>query len=250
MQTLLLVLIVLLGVAGGMVVNYLADVYGVGEKLTRPFCTSCKDPFPLVTYFLWPRKCESCGARRSSRAWIVEAISVGLVLWIWLVPTNELPFLLSFLLVEYLIFVFVLDVEHKEVVISVVGFLIAAANGWVLHGWLSTLIGALVGAAVMFGFYLLGDVLARWLARRQGRELDEVALGLGDVFLSGVLGAALGWPGVVAGLVFAIILGGVISGFIILVMVIRKKYEAFTAIAYGPFILLSIFYLLYLKDLL
>ena len=37
---------------------------------------------------------------------------------------------------------------------------------------------------------------------------EDVALGFGDVHLSGILGLLLGWPGITGGLFVAIILGG------------------------------------------
>jgi leader peptidase (prepilin peptidase)/N-methyltransferase len=75
---------------------------------------------------------------------------------------------------------------------------------------------------------------------------DEVALGFGDVNFAGILGLLLGWPGISAGLLFTVLAGGLISLLIILGMLITKKYKAFTAIPYAPFLILSAFYLLYL----
>jgi leader peptidase (prepilin peptidase)/N-methyltransferase len=57
--------------------------------------------------------------------------------------------------------------------------------------------------------------------------------------LSGVLGMLLGWPGIAAGLVYTIFLGGIGSLVVILYLVLRKKFKAFTAIPYGPFLLLA-----------
>jgi len=62
------------------------------------------------------------------------------------------------------------------------------------------------------------------------------------------LGLLLGWPGIVAGLVLAILLGGVISLFYLLVMLVLRKYKAFTAIPYGPFLVASAILLLFFKD--
>jgi len=75
---------------------------------------------------------------------------------------------------------------------------------------------------------------------------DEVALGFGDVNLSGILGMLLGWPAIVVGLFFGILAGGVVSLVIILWMLISKKYRAFTAIPYAPFLILGAIFLIYL----
>jgi leader peptidase (prepilin peptidase)/N-methyltransferase len=97
----------------------------------------------------------------------------------------------------------------------------------------------------MFGLYYLGDLFARWMARMRGKVLDEVALGFGDVMLSGVLGLILGWPGIVAGLVLAILLGGVVSMVYIVYRMIRHSYQPFIAIPYAPFLIIGTILLLY-----
>jgi len=79
------------------------------------------------------------------------------------------------------------------------------------HGLLDTLLGGAAGFGTMFALYLLGDSFARWIARRRGEALDEVALGFGDVNLLGVIGLILGWPGIVAGLVLGILIAGLVS---------------------------------------
>jgi len=110
-----------------------------------------------------------------------------------------------------------------------------------------TLLGGAVGFGVMYGLYWFGDVFARWLARRRGELLTEVALGFGDVNLAGVLGLLLGWPGIVAGLLLAIIIGGVVSILYVILMVILRRYHTFMAIPYGPFMVISAILLLYFR---
>ena len=77
------------------------------------------------------------------------------------------------------------------------------------------------------------------MARRRGEPIDEVALGFGDVNLSGVLGLMLGWPGITVGLLVAILAGGMVSAFILARMMLRKEYQAYTALPYAPFLILA-----------
>jgi len=86
-------------------------------------------------------------------------------------------------------------------------------------------------------------------AKSKGEEINEIALGFGDVNLACVIGLLLGWPGIIAGIFLAIILGGVVSGIFLLVQLLRKKYHAFQALPYGPFIVLSAILLIFLADL-
>jgi hypothetical protein len=56
----------------------------------------------------------------------------------------------------------------------------------------------------------------------------------------------LGWRAIFVSLFFAILAGGLVSLFIIIGMLIAKRYKAFTAIPYAPFLILSAIYFLFL----
>jgi leader peptidase (prepilin peptidase)/N-methyltransferase len=98
----------------------------------------------------------------------------------------------------------------------------------------------------MLLLYYLGQLFVRWMSRRRGQDIEEVALGYGDVNLSGVIGLLLGWPGISIGLALAIILGGLASLILIFVMVIRRQYRHDLTLPYGPFLVASAVILLYL----
>jgi prepilin signal peptidase PulO-like enzyme (type II secretory pathway) len=99
-----------------------------------------------------------------------------------------------------------------------------------------TLIGGAVGFGVFYFFYLLGILYSRWVAYRRGEPLDEVAFGGGDANLGGVIGLAVGWPGVMFAVVYAIFAGGAVSLIYLLIMALRRRNSLFTPIPYGPFI--------------
>lgn len=140
----------------------------------------------------------------------------------------------------------VIDLEHRLVLhpVSLAGAGLGLVVGWLLHGFLPTLLGGVAGFAIMLGLYALGGVFAKWMAKRRGEPIEEVALGFGDVNLAGVCGLMLGWPGITAGLVIGILLGGGVSLAIILGQLAAKKYKPFTAIPYAPFIILGTIILL------
>ena len=127
---------------------------------------------------------------------------------------------------------------------SIAGALIGLAIGIHLHGIVVTLIGGAVGFGIMLAFYFLGEVFVRYMSKRRNEAIDEVALGFGDVNLAGITGLLLGWPGIILGLMFTILAGGLISLLVVVVMLVRRQYKAFSAIPYGPFMILSIFVLL------
>ncbi len=245
-----LILAGILGWLGGIMVNYLSDVLPYKRRLVRPFCTHCNEVQPWWNYLVWPRRCGKCETTRSLRVWIVEIVFVGCSLWLWTSPPEGLGYWVGMILLLYFGVVVVIDLEHRLILhpVSWAGALLGLAVGIWLHGLQSTLIGGVVGFGLMLALHLFGNLFARVMARIRGDSIDEVALGFGDVNLSGVLGLLLGWPGIVGGLLLAILLGGVVSLFYLLVMLVLRKYQVFSAIPYGPFLVASAILLLYYKD--
>jgi leader peptidase (prepilin peptidase)/N-methyltransferase len=105
--------------------------------------------------------------------------------------------------------------------------------------------GGVAGFGIMYALYLLGELFVRWLSRRRGEPVEEVALGFGDVNLTGVLGLILGWPGILIGLFFAILASGIASFFIVVFSLLTKRYQAFMAIPYAPFLIFGAVVLLF-----
>jgi leader peptidase (prepilin peptidase)/N-methyltransferase len=82
------------------------------------------------------------------------------------------------------------------------------------------------------------------MSKRRGETIED-ALGFGDVNLAGIVGLLLGWPLIIFGLLFAILVGGAFSLLLVAAMMIRRRYQAFMAIPYAPFLVLSVVYALY-----
>ena len=238
---------ILLGWLSGWLVNYLSDVLPVTRNFSRPACRECQKPFSWGDYLLFG-KCKSCGTRRSPRTFLSQALLTITPVLLWIFPRPGFPFILAFLLFVFLSLVFVIDLEHRLILhpVSLVGAILGLGIGVYLHGLTTTLIGGAVGFGIMLAFYFAGEGYVRYMSKKRGMAADEVALGFGDVNLSGVLGLLLGWPRIAAGLLFAVLAGGLISLIIIVGMLLAKKYKAFTAIPYAPFLILGALYLLYI----
>lgn len=240
------ILLFILGwVAGGMV-NWLSDWLPIERRLGGLICSSCRKEMGWLDYWtLAP--CKHCGNPRLLRSWLLH-FGLGIVFVVVdSIGAQRLSLVEAVLWLTYSALVVVIDFEHRLILekSSIVGAILAFFVGTDIHGVVVTILGGAAGAGLMFIFFLGGELFRRWMEKRRGEPIPEVAMGFGDVILGGIIGLILGWPGVLAGLFLAIVGGGIISGVILLTMIIKKKYQAFTAIPYGPYLIFATFYLLF-----
>jgi len=232
-----------------MAVNLLADSLPFRRWPARPRCRACGAPRrPSAWSGIFERvrgdsRCRFCGAPRGRRPWLVEALAAGFAVWLvlrWPEPFVYLPGLLVGLVFLLLA---VIDVEHRlilRVVVLPAGLVLGGISALQpMRGPTKTMLGGLAGFGIVWAMYLLGVAFSRWVGRRRGAPLDEVAFGFGDVMLGGLIGLVVGWPGVIIAIVTGVLLAGVFSIGYLLVMWIRRRYHAFMAIPYGPFLLLG-----------
>jgi leader peptidase (prepilin peptidase)/N-methyltransferase len=240
----------ILGWAAGAWVNYLGDVLPWKRRLVAPFCLGCQAEMPRRNYWFYPRRCPACGRRRAWRVYLVELVYIGATIGLWQSPPEALGFAVGYVLLIYFGVVALIDMEHRLILhpVSLTGAALGLGIGLWLHGPVDTLLGGAVGFGSMWVLYVLGEGLMRLLARRRGQPVDEVALGFGDVNLSGVLGLLLGIKLIGLGLFLAILIGGLISLAYLLIMAAARRYHLFMALPYGPFLVVSAVLLLYFPD--
>jgi len=137
----------------------------------------------------------------------------------------------------------VIDLEHRLIlhVVSLPAAAVMAAIGILdpTRGAGKTLLGGLVGAGVVGVMYLGGILFSRALARIRGRVLEEVAFGFGDVTLAALIGLTVGWPGVILALLLGVFSAGAYALVYLMTSLVLRRYVAFTAIPYGPFLILG-----------
>ena len=242
----ILPVMIVLGILAGSFANYLSDVLPQTRGLSMPVCQQCNQTLGVTRYLLL-QPCQNCEAKRSTRSWIVQIFYPIAFVYLTFFSSNRLGMWIGAGLLFYFGLVVIMDLEYRIILnpISLAGAVIGAFIGLYLHGWKITLLGGIAGFGIMWILYFLGVIYLRYLSKKRGEAIDEVALGFGDVNLAGVLGLILGWPGITAGLLFAILIGGLVSGAYIVFSLISKRYRPNTAIPYAPFLILGAMLLLY-----
>jgi len=252
---------IVLGWVAGLFINYASDVLPRTRRFSQPTCSGCEAPLPWTDY-LTLRACRNCGKKRSLRTWLVQILAVASFVYFWLVPSKALGFPLGALVLVYFGIITVIDLEHRLILHPtslagaalglIVGTFIYSRKYELLGSVGMSLLGGLAGFGIMFLLYQFGTLVARFRARKMqaaGQADDEEeALGGGDVYLTGVLGLMLGWPAILAALVYGVLLGGLASIIFIVALLVRRRYASealMTFIPYGPYFIIGASLLLF-----
>lgn len=212
-----------------------------GKSIAYPasHCPKCRAPImwydniPVLSYLILTGKCRRCGEPISFRYPVVEFLTglMSLAAFVKFGPT--LPYLIYFAFIASLIVITFIDLDHQIIpdVISLPGIPIGFIASFFLPDitYKESLIGILAGGGILYivaaGYELL--------AKKEG-------MGGGDVKLLAMIGAFLGWKGVL----FTIFSGSLIGTIIGVALMVAQGKDSKYAIPFGPF--LSMGALLYL----
>jgi leader peptidase (prepilin peptidase)/N-methyltransferase len=181
-------------------------------SLIRPpsHCPACGRPvrwfdnLPLLSWVLLGGRCRSCRAAIPIRYPLVElaaaVLLVAMIVRFGLTRRGAEAAVLSLLLLALA----VIDFEHHLLPdwLTLPG--IAVGLGWSFAGGLATPRAAVVGAVLGAAIPLLVIVVYRWVRGVEG-------MGLGDVKLLAMIGAFLGWRGVLLSLVLGATAGAAVG---------------------------------------
>ncbi len=245
----MIVLAVLLGWILAAILNTLADSLPYKRRPALPVCQACGAPRPahtwlsIIAILARSHRCDYCDMTQSWRNPIVELLMMVGTALLYLKDPDPVIFWTSVVAGFIFFLIVIIDLEHRLIlhVVSIPAALILGFLNlsFLQRGVLQILWGGIIGVGIFLVFYLLGEKFAMWMRRRRGEEADEIALGFGDVMLSGVIGFTLGWPGVIVALFLGILAAGEFSLVYILFLISRRRYRAFTPIPYGPFLVLG-----------
>ena len=208
---------------------------------SRSRCVHCKktiawyDNIPFLSYLLLKGKCRSCKEKISFRYFIVELISALAFLTLFMYFGFSARFwvysLLSFILIviTFIDFEFQIIPDRFSVGGLFFGIFISALVPSLHHAitWkasiVNSLLGALVGAALMYLTGFLGSL-----------AFKKESMGGGDVKLMAMLGSFLGWKMVILIFFLAPFFGSPAG----IYLKFRKKQDI---IPYGPYIAMASF---------
>lgn len=207
-----------------------------GESLVHPpsHCPGCDKPIapydniPILSYLLLRGKCRHCRASISPRYPLVEALT-GLVAMLLFRRYGFHPQLLvEFVFASILIIITFIDLDTYTIpdVFSLTGIGLGFLGSFLTArlSWTDSLLGVLLGGGL---FWAIAAGYA-WVRRREG-------LGGGDIKLLAMIGAFVGWSGVVF-----TILAASISGLAVGLVVMARSRQGLTAmIPFGPFLALG-----------
>ena len=223
-----------------------------GESIVRPpsHCPKCNaeikwyQNIPIVSWLALRGKCANCKAPISPRYILIETLGGVLFLaafWRYgLTPATPIMWVwLSLMIVGSMI-----DFDHKLLpdFVTVGGMVLGVGSAlvrcaiacWILGGISYQAVGAFLMscAGLVFGFGLLG--LIRWLG---SKAFKREAMGMGDVFLMGAVGALFGPVAVLVTLILSSVFGSVVG--VGMIALSKTKFGKFVEIPYGPYICLG-----------
>ena len=228
----LLLVALLMGLCIGSFLNVVIYRLPRGQSLVSPGsrCPNCGyqlrwyDNVPVLSWVFLGGRCRQCRTRISAQYPIVEIITAMLfVLVVWLTPLE--PLLISrLILVAILVALFGIDLEHQILPNTItlpgiaIGLMFSAIGP---PGWKDALIGAALGAGVLYG------IAAAYYAVRR-----EEGLGMGDVKMLAMIGAFLGWKAVLVTLVLSSFSGAAIG----MALIAAQRGGMKLALPFGTFL--------------
>ena len=216
-----------------------------GESILRPpsHCPKCNAPIrwyqniPILSWLALRGACANCRAPISPRYILIETLGGLLFLAAFVKYGLTVETSVMWIWIALMIVGSMIDFDHKllpdfvTVGGMILGVAFGVANFLIPHPTsLIPLCLSLTGLAIGFGLMWL----IRWLG---SLAFKREAMGLGDVFLMGAVGALFGPVAVLVTLILSSVFGSVVG--LSMVALSKTKFGKFVEIPYGPYICLG-----------
>lgn len=183
------------------------------------------DNIPIFSYIALKAKCRHCGAHISLRYPVIEFISGIFAVGVFLKFGISVEALIYYTFIAVLLVITFIDIDHQIIpdVISLPGIPIFFAASFALPNvtFVESILGILVGGGSLY--------LVAWLyhliTRKEG-------MGGGDIKLLAMMGALIGWKGVLF-TIFAASAVGTLAG---LAVILKTGKTMKLKIPFGPFL--------------
>ncbi len=232
-EILITVYITVVGTCIGSFLNVCIYRLPVSESIVFPKskCPKCSQPIrwydniPVLSYIMLRGRCRECRVRIPVRYTVVE-ITTGLcALAVYKSYGLTLPAICYFIFIAALIVVIFIDIDHKIIpnTITLPGIPICFLLSFGIPDvtWKASLIGILAGGGSLF-----------LVAKGYQIVTHKDGMGGGDIKLLAMMGAFIGWQGVLFTIYVSSILGTVVG---VIVMIAAGKNFKY-AIPFGPFL--------------
>lgn len=202
------------------------------ESLAFPgsHCPRCSTPIriweniPILSYLFLRGRCRHCGEKIAIRYPLVELLGAACIVAALIGSASVWVAAIRYVFLLLMVVVAFIDLDHRIIPDEIslpgigLGLLLCPLLG---VSRLDGLIGAVVGAGLLLG-------LAVAYKRIRGIE----GMGMGDVKLAGMLGAFLGWQGVLMTILLSSLAGSIIG----IALIAGKKGSGQMAIPFGTFL--------------
>lgn len=225
--------IFLIGICIGSFLNVCIFRIPEGKSIVYPpsACPACGngirwyDNIPVLSYLLLRGKCRHCRYPISVRYPLVELLT-GLFAWVtWMTFGFQWDTVIFFILIAALITITFIDLDHRIIpdIISLPGIPLGFLASFALSNvtWLESLLGIVIGGGIL----LIIAVGYKLLTGKEG-------MGGGDIKLLAMIGAFLGWQGVL----FTIMISSFTGTIVGLMLMLRSNQGTKLAVPFGPFL--------------
>ncbi len=185
------------------------------------------DNIPLISYIILKGKCRYCAEKISIQYPLVEFLTASLYLSLFYFYRLQLHTVFYMVFCSALIIIGFIDLKEKIIpdVISLPLTALGFLSSFILNNIspLNSLLGILAGGGSLYLIAIAGTYIFK-----------KEAMGGGDIKLSAMVGAFLGWQLTLLSLFIGFLLGSVIG-----IIVLMKTKGEIRDVPFGPFIALG-----------
>lgn len=227
------IIVFVFGLCIGSFMNVCIYRVPVSKSIVHPgsMCPKCGnvirfyDNIPVLSYLWLKGRCRNCNESISIRYPLVEIISGLFSLCVFLIFGLSLEGIIYYIFISTLLVITFIDIDHQIIpdTISIPGIPAGFIASFVLPSltYLDSLLGILAGGVSLF--------LVSWIYELiKGKS----GMGGGDIKLLAMIGAFIGWKGVL----FTIFISSAVGTLTGIIIMLRTQKGLKLAVPFGPFL--------------